>query len=117
MATQHILDVASKFFKMNNISINNNKTVVILINCRVVASFLSAIALAFECVPSLSSVYLFSNSQAALDMCEAELLLLAPDFQNKCWVKCRHIAGIICKRNLNVGWYKIKKHSGVLGNV
>ncbi|KAG9288468.1 hypothetical protein G9A89_015674 [Geosiphon pyriformis] len=32
-ATQHILDVASEFYQINNISINNNKTVVILINC------------------------------------------------------------------------------------
>ncbi|KAG9307038.1 hypothetical protein G9A89_003089 [Geosiphon pyriformis] len=34
--TQHILDIASKFFEINNISINNDKTVVILINPRVV---------------------------------------------------------------------------------
>ncbi|KAG9284982.1 hypothetical protein G9A89_009792 [Geosiphon pyriformis] len=33
--TQHILDVASEFFRINNISINNNKTVAIPINCRV----------------------------------------------------------------------------------
>ncbi|KAG9307797.1 hypothetical protein G9A89_023362 [Geosiphon pyriformis] len=31
--TQHILDVTSKFFRFNNISINNNKTVTIPINC------------------------------------------------------------------------------------
>ncbi|KAG9298554.1 hypothetical protein G9A89_018913 [Geosiphon pyriformis] len=41
MATQHILNVVSEFFRMNDISINNNKTVVIPINCKVVASFLS----------------------------------------------------------------------------
>ncbi|KAG9304039.1 hypothetical protein G9A89_005949 [Geosiphon pyriformis] len=34
-ATQHILDVASEFFRINDISINNNKTVVIPINSRV----------------------------------------------------------------------------------
>ncbi|KAG9304354.1 hypothetical protein G9A89_019916 [Geosiphon pyriformis] len=39
-ATQHILNVASEFFKMNNILINTDKTVVILINCRVAALFL-----------------------------------------------------------------------------
>ncbi|KAG9295434.1 hypothetical protein G9A89_013463 [Geosiphon pyriformis] len=33
-ATQHIFDVASEFFRINNISINNNKTVVIPINSR-----------------------------------------------------------------------------------
>ncbi|KAG9296035.1 hypothetical protein G9A89_011887 [Geosiphon pyriformis] len=32
-ATQHILNVASEFFRINDISINNNKTVAILINC------------------------------------------------------------------------------------
>ncbi|KAG9298409.1 hypothetical protein G9A89_000408 [Geosiphon pyriformis] len=34
-ATQHILNVASEFFWINDISINNNKTVAIPINCRV----------------------------------------------------------------------------------
>ncbi|KAG9302590.1 hypothetical protein G9A89_007294 [Geosiphon pyriformis] len=34
-AIQHILNVISEFFWINDISINNNKTVAILINCRV----------------------------------------------------------------------------------
>ncbi|KAG9286004.1 hypothetical protein G9A89_022680 [Geosiphon pyriformis] len=34
-AIQHILDIASEFFQINDISINNNKTVTISINCRV----------------------------------------------------------------------------------
>ncbi|KAG9293421.1 hypothetical protein G9A89_009145 [Geosiphon pyriformis] len=34
-ATQHILNVASEFFRVNDILINNDKTVAILINCRV----------------------------------------------------------------------------------
>ncbi|KAG9307609.1 hypothetical protein G9A89_023174 [Geosiphon pyriformis] len=34
-ATQHILDVVGEFFQINNVSINNDKTVVILINSRV----------------------------------------------------------------------------------
>ncbi|KAG9300794.1 hypothetical protein G9A89_023592 [Geosiphon pyriformis] len=34
-ATQHILDVASEFFQINDILINNNKTVAISINCKV----------------------------------------------------------------------------------
>ncbi|KAG9287946.1 hypothetical protein G9A89_017541 [Geosiphon pyriformis] len=34
-AIQHILNVASEFFQINNISINNDKTVVILINSRI----------------------------------------------------------------------------------
>ncbi|KAG9288552.1 hypothetical protein G9A89_006048 [Geosiphon pyriformis] len=34
-ATQHILNVTSEFFWINNISINNDKTIAISINCRV----------------------------------------------------------------------------------
>ncbi|KAG9286810.1 hypothetical protein G9A89_012360 [Geosiphon pyriformis] len=39
-ATQHILNIASEFFSINDISINNNKTVAIPINCDGMASFL-----------------------------------------------------------------------------
>ncbi|KAG9300884.1 hypothetical protein G9A89_015340 [Geosiphon pyriformis] len=38
--TQHILDVASEFFRLNNISINNDKTMAIPINCRIANSSL-----------------------------------------------------------------------------
>ncbi|KAG9297752.1 hypothetical protein G9A89_011267 [Geosiphon pyriformis] len=34
-ATQYILDIANEFFRFNDISINNNKTVAILINCQI----------------------------------------------------------------------------------
>ncbi|KAG9305874.1 hypothetical protein G9A89_016526 [Geosiphon pyriformis] len=40
-ATQHILNVASKFFRLNDISINNDKTVAIPINCRVATPYLT----------------------------------------------------------------------------
>ncbi|KAG9294477.1 hypothetical protein G9A89_001982 [Geosiphon pyriformis] len=40
-AIQHILNVASNFFHLNDILINNNKTVVILINCQVIAPYLT----------------------------------------------------------------------------
>ncbi|KAG9299172.1 hypothetical protein G9A89_013820, partial [Geosiphon pyriformis] len=40
-ATQHILDIASEFFRINDISINNDKTMAIPINSRVSNSFLS----------------------------------------------------------------------------
>ncbi|KAG9289774.1 hypothetical protein G9A89_015354 [Geosiphon pyriformis] len=39
-ATQHILNIASEFFRVNDISINNDKTVVIPINCRYLSIFL-----------------------------------------------------------------------------
>ncbi|KAG9296082.1 hypothetical protein G9A89_011934 [Geosiphon pyriformis] len=64
---------------------------------------LQAIALAFECVPLSSSVYLFSDSQAALDACKFEL-------------ECRHIYNLIHNKNLNICWFKVKEHSGVVGN-
>ncbi|KAG9288806.1 hypothetical protein G9A89_023103 [Geosiphon pyriformis] len=40
-ATQRILDVANKFFRFNDISVNNDKTVAIPINCRVLDSHLT----------------------------------------------------------------------------
>ncbi|KAG9302710.1 hypothetical protein G9A89_005184 [Geosiphon pyriformis] len=40
-AIQHIFNVASEFFHLNNISINNDKTVAILINCRVTVPYLT----------------------------------------------------------------------------
>ncbi|KAG9296205.1 hypothetical protein G9A89_014797 [Geosiphon pyriformis] len=55
---------------------------------------LQAIALALECVPLSSSIYLFSNSQAALDACRSELSLV----------------------NLDVSWFKVKGHFGVVDN-
>ncbi|KAG9294920.1 hypothetical protein G9A89_003260 [Geosiphon pyriformis] len=45
---------------------------------------LQTIALALECVPSFSSVCLFTDSQAVLDACKSELSLVHPDFQNWC---------------------------------
>ncbi|KAG9294873.1 hypothetical protein G9A89_003213 [Geosiphon pyriformis] len=39
-ATQYILDIVSEFFQLNNIAINNDKTMAISVNCRVEHSFL-----------------------------------------------------------------------------
>ncbi|KAG9294052.1 hypothetical protein G9A89_004920 [Geosiphon pyriformis] len=77
---------------------------------------LQAIALALKCVPTVSKVSLFSNSQAALNTCRSELGFAHPDFQNNCWVECRHIAGFVCAKRLDVSWCKVKGHSGVIGN-
>ncbi|KAG9305787.1 hypothetical protein G9A89_001075 [Geosiphon pyriformis] len=63
---------------------------------------LQAIALALECVPSFCSVDLFSDSQAAIDACRSESLLVGPDFKNCCWIECHHIANIIRRKNLDV---------------
>ncbi|KAG9289664.1 hypothetical protein G9A89_014399 [Geosiphon pyriformis] len=77
---------------------------------------LQAIALALECVPSSHSIDLFSDSQATLDACESEFLFIYPDFRNHCWIECCHITIIICRKNLDVNWVKIKGHSGVSDN-
>ncbi|KAG9307686.1 hypothetical protein G9A89_023251 [Geosiphon pyriformis] len=67
---------------------------------------LQTIALALKCVPLLSSVKLFSDSQSALDACKSELSLACLDFYNQYWVECRHIVNVIY----------IKDHSGISGN-
>ncbi|KAG9292764.1 hypothetical protein G9A89_001294 [Geosiphon pyriformis] len=76
---------------------------------------LQAIALALECVPPLSSVQLFSNSQSALDVCKSELGLVCLNFHNQCWVK-HYIVNVIYSKNLKVSWHKVKDYFGVLGN-
>ncbi|KAG9306310.1 hypothetical protein G9A89_018193 [Geosiphon pyriformis] len=77
---------------------------------------LQAVALALECVPPLSSVCLFSDSQSALDACRSELDLVCPNFYNQCWVECRHIVNVIHSKKLRVSFRKVKSHSGVSGN-
>ncbi|KAG9294533.1 hypothetical protein G9A89_008644 [Geosiphon pyriformis] len=77
---------------------------------------LQAIALALECVSSSHSIDLFSDSQATLDAYRSKSLLIHPDFKNCCWIECHHIATVICQKNLDVNWIKIKSHLGVLGN-
>ncbi|KAG9288228.1 hypothetical protein G9A89_021259 [Geosiphon pyriformis] len=53
---------------------------------------MQTIVLALECVPCSSCVYLFSDSQAALNACKLELDIVHPDFRN------------------------LKGHSGIIGN-
>ncbi|KAG9291616.1 hypothetical protein G9A89_022035 [Geosiphon pyriformis] len=77
---------------------------------------LQAIVLAFKYIPSSCSVNLFLDSQAALDVCKSEFMLTYPNFRNRCWIKCYHIANVIHYKNLDVNWVKIRNHSGVLNN-
>ncbi|KAG9284473.1 hypothetical protein G9A89_014077 [Geosiphon pyriformis] len=77
---------------------------------------LQAIALALECILSSCSVNLFLDSQAALDACKSESVLAHLDFRNQYWVECYHITNVICHKNLNVNWIKVKDHSGVFSN-
>ncbi|KAG9302408.1 hypothetical protein G9A89_011458 [Geosiphon pyriformis] len=62
------------------------------------------------------SVVVYLDSQAALDVCVAELTLTSPDFCNYCWMKWCSIVNFIKKKRLDVFWCKIKKHLGVLDN-
>ncbi|KAG9294223.1 hypothetical protein G9A89_021582 [Geosiphon pyriformis] len=77
---------------------------------------LQTIALALECVPSSHLVDLFLNSQAALNACKLELELAYPDFRNWYWIEYHHIASVICHKNLNINWHKIKSHLEVSDN-
>ncbi|KAG9291522.1 hypothetical protein G9A89_021941 [Geosiphon pyriformis] len=77
---------------------------------------LQAIVLVFECVPAVSKVCLFSDSQTVLDACRLELGLVHLDFRNSCWVKHYYIANLVRAKRLDVSWCKVKEHSGVMGN-
>ncbi|KAG9289472.1 hypothetical protein G9A89_008033 [Geosiphon pyriformis] len=77
---------------------------------------LQTIALALKCVPVFSVVYLFSDSQSALDAYKSELGLVVPDFCNWYWVEHWHIANVIYSKGLRVNWHKVKSHSGISGN-
>ncbi|KAG9301763.1 hypothetical protein G9A89_003310 [Geosiphon pyriformis] len=75
---------------------------------------LQVIALALECAPLSSTIYLFLDSQSALDACKSELGLVCSDFHNQCWVEHQHIVNVIHDKNLKVSWHKVKDHSGCL---
>ncbi|KAG9301481.1 hypothetical protein G9A89_005631 [Geosiphon pyriformis] len=64
---------------------------------------LQAITLALECVLSSYSIDLFFDSQAALNTCMSESLLVHPEFRNYCWIERHHIVNV-------------KSHSGNLDN-
>ncbi|KAG9294984.1 hypothetical protein G9A89_017778 [Geosiphon pyriformis] len=78
---------------------------------------LQAVALALECVSSSSSVVLYFDSQAAINVCIFEMLLKVPDFRNHYWIERRHVFDLIRDKDLSVNWIKIKDHAGVLGNM
>ncbi|KAG9286330.1 hypothetical protein G9A89_003832 [Geosiphon pyriformis] len=46
----------------------------------------------------------------------AELQAIALALKNCCWIEYHHIANVICCKNLDVNWIKIKGHSGISGN-
>ncbi|KAG9293915.1 hypothetical protein G9A89_019253 [Geosiphon pyriformis] len=69
---------------------------------------LQAIVLALKYVPMFNSVYLFLDSQSALDACKLELGLVCPDFHNKCWsysgISGNEHADMIAKAVSLFGW-------------
>ncbi|KAG9290290.1 hypothetical protein G9A89_022266 [Geosiphon pyriformis] len=48
---------------------------------------MQTITLALDCVPSYSSVVLFTDSQASLNLCAMTLRSIRPDFRKKCWME------------------------------
>ncbi|KAG9300570.1 hypothetical protein G9A89_000751 [Geosiphon pyriformis] len=77
---------------------------------------MQTIVLVLEYVSLSSSVYLFLNSQSALDAYKSELVLACPNFCNQYWIECWHIVNIIHSKNLSVSWHKVKSHSDIPGN-
>ncbi|KAG9296905.1 hypothetical protein G9A89_006860 [Geosiphon pyriformis] len=65
---------------------------------------LQAIALALKYISPFCSINLFLDN------------LVHPDFRNQCWIERCHIVNVIHRKNLNINWYKVKGHLGVLGN-
>ncbi|KAG9288372.1 hypothetical protein G9A89_021403 [Geosiphon pyriformis] len=77
-AMQYILDIASDFFRFNNISINNDKTVAIPINYRIANPVLtvsgSPISIAKKGVPHYYlGIFLFSDSLSKPSLAKAHL--------------------------------------------
>ncbi|KAG9303988.1 hypothetical protein G9A89_005898 [Geosiphon pyriformis] len=103
---------AAAYFPEANTSINVK--VLSLLSSTLVE--LQTIALVLECVPVSSSVILFTDSQALLDICKFDMGLSGPDFCYKCWIEREHIHQVISEKNLLVTWNKIKGHSGIMKN-
>ncbi|KAG9287888.1 hypothetical protein G9A89_017483 [Geosiphon pyriformis] len=49
---------------------------------------MQTITLVLDCIPNHSSVVLFTDSQASLDLCATILVSTKPDFRRKCWMEC-----------------------------
>ncbi|KAG9300159.1 hypothetical protein G9A89_010569 [Geosiphon pyriformis] len=62
---------------------------------------LQAITLALKCMSGSSSVVLFMNSQASLNMCCSGSGGFGPDFWDKCWIEKEYIGQIISRKGLS----------------
>ncbi|KAG9300041.1 hypothetical protein G9A89_018318 [Geosiphon pyriformis] len=87
-AIQHIFDVVGKFFQINDISINNNKTVVIPINSRAndsslfISRSLISIAKKVQSESKMASLISFANSGSILGHLFSHR---SYDLQVQCW--------------------------------
>ncbi|KAG9299727.1 hypothetical protein G9A89_013087 [Geosiphon pyriformis] len=78
---------------------------------------LQAVALSLECISSSSTMVLYLDSQAAIDVCVSEMSLATPNFCNQCWLEKHHIFNLVRDKDLSVSWVKMKSHSGIPSNV
>ncbi|KAG9306147.1 hypothetical protein G9A89_016051 [Geosiphon pyriformis] len=144
-ATQHILNIASEFFRINNISINNDKTMTISINSRISNQSLfisgSPIFIAkkgesywyFGIFLSTDGLSKPSLAKAHLDICFFSNLVLRKVVSNKqfLYLVSAVLYPIISYRiqfsfvsvgvynkwdTLIFSWHKVKGHSGILEN-
>ncbi|KAG9306084.1 hypothetical protein G9A89_015988 [Geosiphon pyriformis] len=70
---------------------------------------LQAVVLALECVLSLCSVVLYSDSQSVIDAYTSKTSFTMPDFHNQ--------YNLFKSKNISIKWVKVKRHSGIVGNV
>ncbi|KAG9287983.1 hypothetical protein G9A89_017578 [Geosiphon pyriformis] len=63
---------------------------------------LRTIALTLDCVSASSSVVLYMDSQASLDMCASLDHSVDSDFHTKCWIEKKHIHSTVASKNLSV---------------
>ncbi|KAG9307668.1 hypothetical protein G9A89_023233 [Geosiphon pyriformis] len=63
---------------------------------------MQTVVLVLKCIPAFSNITVFSNSQAFLDACQAELRLVVPDFCNKCWIEHHYISNLVKYKNISV---------------
>ncbi|KAG9284013.1 hypothetical protein G9A89_022787 [Geosiphon pyriformis] len=78
---------------------------------------LQAVVLFLECIPSLCTVVLHLDSQAAIDAYVSKMFLAVSNFCNQCWIERRHIFNLVRDKNFNVNWVKVKDYSGVPENM
>ncbi|KAG9284141.1 hypothetical protein G9A89_022915 [Geosiphon pyriformis] len=62
---------------------------------------LQTVALSLVCVFSSSTVVLYLDSQAAIDVCVSKMFLATSDFHNQCWLEKWHIFNLVRDKDLS----------------